>query len=186
MASRRRGRADGRPVDAGRPRGDQVGVIACTRAPGLIEQLARTGAVVVLDPDRDGIVRATGDLGMDRILVLPCDPASASRAHEAARFLTARSVASTVRAPGRPSRPQAGALRTPQLLVADTDDEARVLAAAVAVAGRSAGESWADLALRASRAGAGMRTFALDGESAEPEAAARTVMSLLRADDEFL
>ena len=186
MASRRRGRADGRPADAGRPRGDQVGVIACTRAPGLIEQLARTGAVVVLDPDRDGIVRATGDLGMDRILVLPCDPASASRAHEAARFLTARSVASTVRAPARPSRPQAGALRTPQLLVADTDDEARVLAAAVAVAGRSAGESWADLALRASRAGAGMRTFALDGESAEPEAAARTVMSLLRADDELL
>ena len=41
---------------------ERTGVITCTRTPGLIEQLARTGAVVVLHPERDGIIRAAVDL----------------------------------------------------------------------------------------------------------------------------
>ena len=42
------------PHLAVRSRQSGVGVIACTRAPGLIEQLARSGAAVVLNPDREG------------------------------------------------------------------------------------------------------------------------------------
>ena len=49
------------------PGADRIGVIVCTRAPGLVEQLARTGAVVVLDPEREGIVRAAGDLGLSQV-----------------------------------------------------------------------------------------------------------------------
>ena len=71
----------------------------CTRAPGLVEQLARTGAVVVLDPEREGIVRAAGDLGLSRVLVLPCDADSAARAHEAARYLAARAVPAIISGP---------------------------------------------------------------------------------------
>ncbi|VEG25564.1 DAK2 domain-containing protein [Actinomyces howellii] len=163
----------------------RVGVVACTRAPGLVEQLARTGAVVVLDPERDGIVRATGDLGLPRVVVLPCDPACAASAHEAARFLAARSAASTVRgASGVETTPEAG--DPVQLIVCDTDDEARVLAAAVAVAGQAGTAGLAGLTRRASQAAVAVRTTALEGPSAEPEAVARTLGGLLRPDDELV
>jgi len=76
--------------------------------------------------------------------------------------------------------------RGTQLLVCDTDDEARVLAAAVAVAGQTGGESLSELALRAGRAGADMRTLALSGPDAEPDAVADAISSLLRPDDELL
>ena len=61
--------------------------------------LARTGAVVVLDPEREGIVRAAGDLGLSRVLVLPCDTDSAARAHEAARYLAARALPAIISGP---------------------------------------------------------------------------------------
>lgn len=199
LAARRR-RLDGAgPLDdqaAGRrpspsPAPDQahrVGVIACTRAPGLIEQLARTGAVVVLDPDRESVLRAVGDLGLPQVLVLPCDAASAARAHEAGRRLSARTVPSTVSGPAGAATPvHAGqAPASTQLLIADTDDEARVLAAAVAVASRTTGTTLTDLALWAGRASEDMRTLALDGEAAEADAVASTVATLLRPDDELL
>ncbi|QPL04711.1 MULTISPECIES: DAK2 domain-containing protein [Actinomyces] len=169
-------------------RAHRVGVIACTRAPGLIEQLARTGAVVLLDPDREGVLRAVGDLGLPQVLVLPCDADSAARAHEAGRRLSARTVPSTVCGPAGAATPEhAGhAPTSSQLLVADTDDEARVLAASVAVATRTTGTSLTDLALFAGRAGEDMRTLALDGEAAEADAVASAVAALLRPDDELL
>ena len=179
----------GRSLPAPPPR--RIGVIACTRAPGLVEQLARTGAVVVLDPEREGVMRAAGDIGLNEAVVLPCDAACVTAAHEAARLLAARAVSSTASAQGTPSWGSRSAecevaQEGIQLLVCDTDDEARVLAAAVAVAEKHQGEQAAEVVRRASRAAARMRTIALSGADAEPEAVARTIASVLRADDELL
>ena len=187
------------PHLAVRSRQSGVGVIACTRAPGLIEQLARSDAAVVLNPDREGIARAAADLGASQVIVLPCDAACTEAAHDAARFLAARSAVSTVRPPA--GTRQAGAARETarvggqperyaaegiQLLVCDTDDEARVLAAAVALAGRGEEAELTDLARRAWSAAAGLRTIALDGAQADAEAVARAVASALRPSDELL
>lgn len=183
LASRRADPAGGAPR---RRDHEGVGVIACTRAPGLIEQLARTGAVVVLDPEREGIVRAAGDLGAAQVLVLPCDAASAFQAHEAARHLQARSAVSSVTGPeGARARPAALAEAT-QLLVADTDDEARVLAAAVEVAGYVRTFSLGDLAARAARAAARLRTIACSGEQAEPDALVATLDRAVRHEVELV
>ena len=187
------------PHLAVRSRQSGVGVIACTRAPGLIEQLARSDAAVVLNPDREGIARAAADLGSSQVIVLPCDAACTEAAHDAARFLAARSAVSTVRPPagtrqtgaaretarvgGQPERYEAEGI---QLLVCDTDDEARVLAAAVALAGRGEEAELAELARRAWSAAAGLRTVALDGAQADAEAVARAVASALRPSDELL
>ena len=154
----------------------RIGVIACTRAPGLIEQLARAGAAVVLDPRREGISRAAGDLGADEVIVLPCDDDATTAAHEAARALAARAAS----APG-------GGEGT-HLTIGDTDDEAQVLAATVALAGQVErdGAQIGDLARRAWRAAAHVRTTALSGAAAEPDAVARAVAASLRADDEIL
>ena len=53
-------------------------------------------------------------------------------------------------------------------------------------AGQTGGESLSELALRAGRAGADMRTLALSGPDAEPDAVADAISSLLRPDDELL
>ncbi|WP_257210856.1 glycerol kinase [Actinomyces ruminis] len=176
--------ADG-PHRVTRPAPHRVGVIACTRAPGLIEQFARTGAVVVLDPERDGIVRAAGDLGATQAIVLPCDPQAAASAHEAARFLAARSAVSSVRGAGdgETARIVPEGLR---LLVCDTDDEARVLAAAVAVAGQTEHTELGELATRAGGVAAAVRTTALTGPDAEADAVAATLTAALRPDDELV
>ena len=188
------------PHLAVRSRQSGVGVIACTRAPGLIEQLARSGAAVVLNPDREGIARAAADLGSSQVIVLPCDAACTEAAHDAARFLAARSAVSTVRPPVGATRKTDAARETAragvsseryeaegiQLLVCDTDDEARVLAAAVALAGRGEEAELAELARRAWSAAAGLRTIALNGAQADGEAVARAVASALRPSDELL
>ena len=131
--------------------------------------------------------------------MLPCDAACTEAAHDAARFLAARSAVSTVRPPV--GTREAGAARETaragvsseryasegvQLLVCDTDDEARVLAAAVALAGRGEEAELAELARRAWSAAAGLRTIALNGAQADAEAVARTVASALRPSDELL
>ncbi|WP_366180080.1 DAK2 domain-containing protein [Actinomyces timonensis] len=179
LAARRARRGAGGPVPRpAHPRpASRVGVIACTRAPGLIEQLARAGAAVVLDPRREGITRAAGDLGADEVIVLPCDDAATAAAHEAARALAARAASA---APG-------GGEGT-HLTIGDTDDEAQVLAATVALAGQAEreGAQIGDLARRAWRAAAHVRTTALNGAAAEPDAVARAVTASLRADDEIL
>ncbi len=196
--------AEGRRL-AVRSRQAGVGVIACTRAPGLIEQLARSDAAVVLHPDREGIARAAADLGSSQVIVLPCDAACTEAAHDAARFLAARSAVSTVLPPVGASRGAGGNARETaqagmqsgtqsgrypsegiQLLVCDTDDEARVLAAAVALAGRSEDAELTDLARRAWSAAAGLRTFALNGPQADADAVARAVAAALRPSDELL
>lgn len=164
-----------------------TGVIACTRAPGLIEQLARTGAVVVLGPERDGIVRAVGDLGTSQAVVMPCDGDALGAAHEAARFLAARSAAGSVRGVGQTRATGADHdADAVQLLVCDTDDEARVLAAAVAIAGQGPTTEPAALLRRASRAAVAVRSVALAGTEAEPEAAAAALAAALRPDDELV
>ncbi|WP_159813613.1 DAK2 domain-containing protein [Actinomyces sp. zg328] len=179
LAARRARRgADGPVPRPSHPRpASRIGVIACTRAPGLIEQLARAGAAVVLDPRREGITRAAGDLGADEVIVLPCDDAATTAAHEAARALAARAASAS---PG-------GAEGT-HLTIGDTDDEAQVLAATVALAGQAErqGAQIGDLARRAWRAAAHVRTTALNGAAAEPDAVARAVTASLRADDEIL
>ncbi|MDD9206655.1 DAK2 domain-containing protein, partial [Georgenia sp. 10Sc9-8] len=57
-----------------------LGVVACTRAPGLLAPLARTGAVAVLDADVAGVRRAVEDVDAADVVVLPCDESSARAA----------------------------------------------------------------------------------------------------------
>ena len=66
---------------------DSLGLVACTRAPGLIAPLARAGAVVVyIDPGdpriRSGIARAVVDSGRKRVGIMPCGPRTAAAAAE--------------------------------------------------------------------------------------------------------
>lgn len=154
-----------------------AGLIACTRAPGLIDQLARTGAVVVLNPERDGIVRAAGDLGLGDILVLPCDAQATTQAHDAARALAVRATAT--------DGSQDGGVR---LVVADTHDDAEVLAAAVAVAGQGEGldSGLAQVSRRVVHATAAMRTISFTGARAEAESMAGAVAEALRREDELV
>lgn len=59
---------------------ERARVIACTRAPGLVEDLARAGAVVFLDPsatDAAGIASAASS-STGVALVAPCDESSAA------------------------------------------------------------------------------------------------------------
>jgi dihydroxyacetone kinase-like predicted kinase len=70
-----------------RPAPDALGLVACTRAPGLIAPLAAAGAVVVFvdagDPGvRAGIARAAVDSGRRRVGILPCGPRTAAAAEE--------------------------------------------------------------------------------------------------------
>lgn len=248
VAVRRRAAASGASPSVSAPQLPSVsrsnptphsGVIACTRIPGLIEQLARTGAVVVLDAQTEGIMRAIGDVGADAVLVLPCDADSAAAAHQAARSLAVRAMPSTVSAllpaqahtgassGDRPAVPQVAAsgpdrasaastssatshvtqppsdasfssqgehmsssrsLATPQVLVADTDDDARVLAAAVATAavsepGMDPRAELMERAHSAAFAAALMRTYRFDGPLAEVDAVASVLDTHLRSED---
>ncbi len=166
------------------PTHQRVGVVACTRAPGLVEQLARTGAVVVLDPDKEGIVRAIGDLGTTRTLVLPCDPQASAQAHLAASQAQARAAATHATQPR--SEPSGPGPQEPGLEVAGTNDETRVLAAAVAVAGQPLSGPVQEAAYVAERAAARLRTLALDGEQADPDQVASILTAALRQGGELV
>ena len=97
---------------------ERARVIACTRAPGLVEELARAGAVVFLDlnsGDAAGIVSAASSrTGVT--LVAPCDEASAALVGTVASVLPAS-------APG-----------VPAILRAASSDDLGVLAVARACA----------------------------------------------------
>ena len=70
---------------------ERARVIACTRAPGLVEDLARAGAVVFLEPhagDAAGIVSASASRS-GVALVAPCDEASAALVGTVASVLPA-------------------------------------------------------------------------------------------------
>lgn len=64
-------------------RAREVGLVAATSAPQLLEQLARGGAVAVLDPDPDLLVRAIQDTGRRNVVVLPDSDKSARAAQSA-------------------------------------------------------------------------------------------------------
>jgi len=97
---------------------ERARVIACTRAPGLVEDLARAGAVVFLEPsavDAVGIVSAAASrTGVT--LVAPCDEASAALVGTVASVLPSPT-------PG-----------VPAILRADSRDDLDVLAVARACA----------------------------------------------------
>ncbi|MFC4555607.1 DAK2 domain-containing protein [Georgenia faecalis] len=127
---------------------DGAGVVACTRAPGLVEPLARAGAAVVLHPDAAGIARAVVDTGAREVLVLPCDAESAAVAAAA----------------GAGQERAALALARPRVRVVATRNELDVLAAvAERVVGQAAGEQAAGLEDRCAAA----RTLAVDLGDAE-------------------
>ncbi|GAA1654123.1 DAK2 domain-containing protein [Georgenia ruanii] len=131
-----------------------TGVVACTRAPGLLEPLARTGAVVVLDPPADpaGLLRAAADTGAPHVLVLPCDEAAATTARAAARAAEGRGA------------PHLGGRQ--EMTVAATRNELHVLAAAVEVSGPGAPAAGALLPALAEQAARRVRTVALDADAA--------------------
>jgi uncharacterized protein len=97
----------------------RVGVVACTRAPGLLEHLARLGAAAVLAPDTATVVRAAVDTRAGDVLVLPCDDLSAAAARAAA---------------GHDGRTAPHRVRPVRLEVAPTADDLGVLAAATELA----------------------------------------------------
>ena len=98
----------------------RVGVVACTRAPGLLEHLARAGAAAVLGPDAATVVRAATDTLAGEVLVLPCDGPAARAARTAADH------------DGRSAPHRARPVR---LHVAAPTDDLHVLAAATEVGG---------------------------------------------------
>ncbi|QWW18910.1 DAK2 domain-containing protein [Schaalia sp. 19OD2882] len=70
-------------------------VAACTRAPGLVEDFARSGAVVLLDPtpeDRDALVTVAESSSTGVALFIPCDEASARLAAAASARLAERDI----------------------------------------------------------------------------------------------
>ncbi|WP_039886257.1 DAK2 domain-containing protein, partial [Schaalia georgiae] len=98
---------------------ERATVIACTRAPGLVEELARAGAVVFLDPspeDAPGLAVAAASSSTGVALIAPCDEACAALVARAASLL--------------PSGPAAA----PSVLSAATSDDLGVLAVARACA----------------------------------------------------
>lgn len=69
---------------------ERVAVVACTRAPGLVEDLAQAGALVLLDPDpddREALAAALARSSTGVCLVAPCDRESAAWADTCAEEL---------------------------------------------------------------------------------------------------
>lgn len=90
-----------------------LGVVACTRLPGLAAPLAATGACVVVHPDPAGLERGVVDAGAADVLVLPCDEESAVLA---------------AGLPGAAASGDAPLPGAPRVAVAGTRDEVAVLA----------------------------------------------------------
>ncbi len=125
-------RAAGEPAgaDAGAAAGE-LGLVVGTRAPALIRELARTGAVVMVltgaPASTASVRRAVVDTGAAQVAVLPGSP-------------DARVAALAAAAPGAGhARPSRGGRPAIQIHVLDAVDDARVVAGlAAAVASRSA------------------------------------------------
>ena len=170
---------------SGGPVAERLGVVVGTRAPALIRELARAGAVVMVltgsPADAASVLRAVVDTGATQVAVLPGSP-DAHAAAMAAAGAPASGRASTVGAGGAPV----------WLHVVDAVDDVRVVAGlAAVVAGRSSppigttGEpadavAHVALELAAIRAAvAGVRTAEVAGTGA---AVARRVADDLLAD----
>ncbi|HEY0259528.1 MAG TPA: hypothetical protein VGC18_06715 [Lacisediminihabitans sp.] len=103
-------------------------VVACTRAPGLVEDLAQAGAVVLLDPggdDTTAIATQARRSSTGVCLVAPCDEGSAD---------LARRVASDLGSTRESDAAAARMARTLRVLVATSDDDLGVLSVSQACA----------------------------------------------------
>lgn len=92
-----------------RTRIQRATVITCTRAPGLVEDLARAGAIVLLEPppeDRATLVDLARTSSCGVALFIPCDEASACAARAASAELELCDVDALV----APSRDELSAL----------------------------------------------------------------------------
>lgn len=108
---------------------ERARVIACTHAPGILEDLARTGAVVLLDPspeDAAGILALAAASATGVGLFIPCDSTTA-----------ALGAAIAKRAEGEPDplSLESDSSAPARLLVAGTRDELAALAVAQATGG---------------------------------------------------
>lgn len=182
-----------------RPWQSGVGVIICTRAFGFIERFVRSGAAVAPNPNREGIIRAVADLGSSQVIVPPCDATCTGAAHDAARFLAARSAVLIAHPPVGTIHKIGAARKTAcvgmslkryeaegiQLPVCNIDDEARALAAIVALTDRDEEAELAGLTRRVWGAAAGLRAIAPNGAQADGEVMVRAVASALRPPDEL-
>ncbi|WP_026459396.1 hypothetical protein [Schaalia vaccimaxillae] len=95
---------------------ERARVIACTRAPGIIEDMARAGAIVFYDPqpqDAPGLWQAAASSSTGITLIAPCDEASAQLASVVAPMVPAVSGKDGSVHPG--------------LLIAETTDDLSVL-----------------------------------------------------------
>lgn len=106
---------------------ERARVITCTRAPGIIEDLARTGAIVLLDPgpeDAAGILSIARASSTGAALFIPCDEPSAVLGELIA-----------ARAAGEMTEPPAPSQAPARLLVARSRDELQALTIAQATGG---------------------------------------------------
>lgn len=161
-----------------RPGPDELGVVACTRAPGLIAPLAAAGAVVVHvdagDPGvRAGIARAVVDSGRRHVAILPCGPRTAAAAEE---------VVTRLAAAGSPARVD----------VLGSRGEAAVVAGVAGLAGAVSSEDALDAVVAGvERTRTALVAWPPDGAAGDErpglgETASATVRALVRPDDAIL
>ncbi len=155
-----------------------LGVVACSRAPGLIAPLAAAGAVVVHidagDPGvRAGIARAVVDSGRPRVAILPCGPRTAAAAQAVVAALV--EAGSPVRAEVLGARGEAAVVAgVAGLAGAGSAQDALEHVAAGVARTRTAVVAWPDPAPAAHRA------------AALAAAAAAAARHLVRRGDEIL
>lgn len=109
---------------------ERARVIVCTRAPGIIEDLARCGAIVLLDPHREdgaGILSIARASSTGVTLFIPCDEPSAALGEIIASRVNRNEV--ELSAPPSPG----GALR--RFLLASSHDELMAFTIVQATAG---------------------------------------------------
>ncbi|MDO4792104.1 MAG: DAK2 domain-containing protein [Buchananella hordeovulneris] len=169
-----------KPEWHGAPTSGELGLVAVTRSPGLVEQLARTGAVVVLLTGdspvraRGAIDRAALETGAPVVAVLPCDQAAADAAQALA----------TSYAHGRLHR------RDARLYVAPSRNELEMLTVTLGHAcplpsGLDTQGAIAELTARSRSAMSRVRTAHLTGHVEEP-ALVESLRELLRYEPEVL
>jgi dihydroxyacetone kinase-like predicted kinase len=163
-----------------RPAPEDLGVVACTRAPGLIAPLASAGAVVVHidagDPGiRAGIARAVVDSGRRHVAILPCGPRTAAAAREVVETLAA--AGSPVRVDVLGSRGEAAVVAgVAGLAGAVAEDDALALVTGGVERTRTAVVAWPE----------GGDGRAPGDDVALAEAARAAVRALVRPDDAIL
>lgn len=114
---------------------DPHGIVATTNAVGLLEELARCGAVTALAPSRSALVRAIIDCGSTDVTVLPASNALADLAREVANDPQLRAEGIDVHVAPTHNDPQVYAVCTEwgiSRLVDSDEDPASIAQACVA------------------------------------------------------